>query len=136
MTIKKTIKSAMNSLRGTQKVINSSFVANRREVRMSLVLLMCLAATSTLSADPVALASSLSANGLGWLRWALRIIGGLMAVGGIVASVDGFTGNEEGYRKTVKVGAGLMLVAIGGYILGNAPQLITDLGLGNMFSAS
>ena len=30
----------MNSLRGTQKVINSSFVANRREVRMSLAMLL------------------------------------------------------------------------------------------------
>lgn len=136
MTIKKTIQAALNRTRDMQTGIYSSVIAHRREVRSAAVFVLCLAATSSLSADPVALASSLSANGLGWLRWALRIIGGLMAIGGIVASVDGFTGNEEGYRKTVKVGAGLMLVAIGGYVLGNAGQLITDLGLANMFSAA
>jgi len=109
-------------------------LVQRTDVRVALLVLLS-AAVNSLSASPQALATALGTNGQGWLLWALRIMGGLMAIGGIVSSVDGFTGTEEGYRKVTKVGGGLLLLAIGGYCLGNAATLITTLHLDQMFSA-
>jgi hypothetical protein len=107
----------------------------RREIRMAFAMLLAFGLSSTLSATPQALATAVGTNGGGWLLWALRIVGGMMAIGGILAAVSGFTGTEEGYGKVVKVGVGLLLLAIGGYTLTSAPALITTLGLANMFSA-
>lgn len=109
----------------------------RSDVRTLAVLAFSTAA-NTLSANPSALATALGTNGTAWLTWALRLLGGLMAIGGIVAAVDGFTGNEEGYKKTTKVGGGLILVAMGGYLLGpsGASNIIQALNLNNMFSAT
>jgi len=108
---------------------------SRRDVRMGLMMALVFTLTSTLSATPQALATAVGTNGNGWLLWSLRIVGGMMAIGGILAAVSGFTGSEEGYGKVVKVGVGLLLLAIGGYTLTSAPTLITTLGLQNMFSA-
>ena len=108
---------------------------SRREVRVGLMLALAFCLTSTLSATPQALATAVGTNGNGWLLWSLRIVGGMMAIGGLLAAVSGFTGSEEGYGKVVKVGVGLLLLAIGGYTLTSAPTLITTLGLQNMFSA-
>lgn len=107
----------------------------RRETKMVLAMLLAFGITSTLSATPQALAAAVGTNGNGWMLWALRIVGGFMALGGLLAAVSGFTGNEEGYGKVVEVGVGLLLLAIGGYMLTSAATLITTLGLNNMFSA-
>jgi len=106
-----------------------------RETRMVIAMLLAFGITSTLSATPQALATAVGTGGNGWLLWALRIVGGFMALGGLLAAVSGFTGTEEGYGKVVKVGVGLLLLAIGGYMLTSAATLITTLGLNNMFSA-
>lgn len=108
----------------------------RREARAAITTVALMGLSTALSAGtPQALATAVGTNGNGWLLWALRIVGGLMSVGGLLAAVAGFTGSEEGYGKVVKVGVGLLLLAIGGYMLTSAPTLITTLGLDKMFSA-
>lgn len=102
-------------------------------------LLLFSGAAATLSAQTglsTTLSGAVAADGNGWLLWIIRIVGGFMVLGGLLASISGFNGNEEGYGKVTKVGGGVLLLLIGGYMVGQAATLITKLGLNNMFSAS
>lgn len=118
------------------KLVN---LINRREVRLGA---MVLAFAGIMMAAPAnnpaaqTLATNLQGEGQAWIYWALRIVAGMMAVGGLLALISGFTGNEEGYGKAVKVGSGILLMAIGVYVLLNTGTVYGILHLENVFSAN
>jgi len=114
----------------------------RREVRLAAMALCFAVATTTVmaggAANPAAqtLAVNLQTEGQPWIYWTLRIVAGMMAVGGLLALVSGFTGNEEGYGKAAKVGVGLLLMTIGVYVLINTATVYGILHLDQLFTAA
>lgn len=118
------------------KIVN---LLNHRAVRTGALMLasagLGLMATTTNNPAAQTLASNLQGEGQAWIYWALRIVAGMMAVGGLLALISGFTGNEEGYGKAVKVGSGILLMAIGVYVLINTATVYGILHLDAVFSA-
>lgn len=112
---------------------------SRREVRLAAVFMILAMASTTLNATTTTagtLAASLAGEGNAWIRWSLRIIGGLMSIGGLMQLIGGFTGHDEGYHKVVKCGGGILLMGAGVYILGNVADVIQALSLDQLFSAT
>ena len=110
----------------------------RRQVRLCIAYLCFIAATSAAWCQSTAatLAGNLQTEGQPWIYWSLRIVGGMMAIGGLLQLVGGFTGNEEGYHKVVKVGGGILLMSIGVYVIAHTDTLYTTLNLGNLFTVT
>jgi hypothetical protein len=98
---------------------NNLNLGMRRLLRFTLVAILGLFGV-TASADDAGsvFESTLSSSGAGRiLDRGMRVFGGFLVIGGIAMTINGFTGRDEGYEKAVKIGIGVLALALGMYFV-------------------
>jgi hypothetical protein len=66
------------------------------------------------------------------LNRGMKIFGGFLAIGGISLTINGFTGRDEGFDKVVKIGVGIITLAMGVYFVTKGSQAF---GISQMLDA-
>ncbi len=108
----------------------------RRAAMIAAVLLLSTVTATAGGGGATAIAGQLQTTANPYINLGIRLFGGLCGIGGLVVGFNGITGNEEGYQKVVKIGTGLIGIALGVVCIAQTTTIRTMLNLDTMFSTT
>lgn len=109
---------------------------SNKEVQRTLLVFALFTVCMTASADATAIAGQMKTRATPWIILGLRIFGGCLSISGLVVSILGFVGRDEGFDKVTKIGVGILMIAIGVYMLASPDSIMTNLSLDKLFETT